>query len=173
MKRFFKVFYTFIRTFFIRIFNKKKVRIAKEQRRIGSRLDIILKRGGSLTIGRNNNIRKDCHLIANDGGEIIIGSNNFFNYNVSITSLSKVQIGDRCKIANNVVIIDHDHDFRNSNQGYKLGNVIIGNDVWVGANATILRGVTIGNGAVIAAGAVVTKSVADNSVVAGVPARAI
>lgn len=173
MKGLLKIAYTFIRTFFIRIFNINKISIAKEQRKIGSRLDVILKRGGSLNMGSNNNFRKDCHLIANDGGKIIIGSSNFFNYNVSITSLSKVQIGDRCKIANNVVIIDHDHDFRNANQGYKLGDVIIGDDVWIGANAIILRGVTIGNGAVIAAGAVVTKNVSDKSVVAGVPARVI
>jgi len=173
MKLFLKVFYTFIRTFFIRIFNKKNISIAREQRKIGSRLDIVLKRGGSLTMGSNNNIRKDCHFIANDGGKIIIGSNNFFNYNVSITSLSKVQIGDRCKIANNVVIIDHDHDFRNGNKGYKLGDVIIGNDVWIGANVTILRGVSIGNGAVVAAGAVVTKDVLDETVVAGVPATTL
>ena len=51
--------------------------------------------------------------------------------------------------------------------------VKIGNDVWIGAKATVLSGVTIGNGAVIAAGAVVTKDVPDNTVVAGVPAKII
>ena len=49
----------------------------------------------------------------------------------------------------------------------------IGNDVWIGAHATILAGVTIGNGAVIAAGAVVTKDVPINTIVGGVPARFI
>ena len=49
----------------------------------------------------------------------------------------------------------------------------IGNDVWIGAHATILAGVTIGNGAVIAAGAVVTKDVPANMVVGGVPAKII
>lgn len=58
------------------------------------------------------------------------------------------------------------------------GNVIpkaikIGKNVWVGANATICQGVEIGDGAVIAAGTVVTKNVAKNTVVAGVPARFI
>ena len=51
--------------------------------------------------------------------------------------------------------------------------VKIGNDVWIGAHATILAGVTIGNGAVIAAGAVVTKDVPANTVVGGVPAKII
>lgn len=50
---------------------------------------------------------------------------------------------------------------------------IIGNDVWIGLRATILRGVTVGNGAVIAAGAVVTKDVPPYAVVGGVPAKII
>lgn len=173
LKKYLKVMYTLSRFLLFKIKYGADISYSLLQRKIGSRLDIVLKRGGSLTMGSNNNIRKDCHFIANDGGKIIIGSNNFFNYNVSITSLSKVQIGDRCKIANNVVIIDHDHDFRNGNKGYKLGDVIIGNDVWIGANVTILRGVSIGNGAVVAAGAVVTKDVLDESVVAGVPATTL
>lgn len=51
------------------------------------------------------------------------------------------------------------------------GNVIIGNDVWIGAEAVILSGVTIGNGAVVGARAVVSKSVAPHSIVVGCPAR--
>jgi len=50
---------------------------------------------------------------------------------------------------------------------------IIGNDVWIGANAIILQGVTIGDGAVIAAGAVVTKDVPPYAIVGGVPAKVI
>jgi acetyltransferase-like isoleucine patch superfamily enzyme len=51
--------------------------------------------------------------------------------------------------------------------------VVIGDDVWVGGNATILPGVTIGDGAVVAAGAVVTRDVPAHSVVAGVPAKVV
>ena len=51
--------------------------------------------------------------------------------------------------------------------------VVIEDDVWVGANVTILKGVTIGRGSVIAAGAVVTKSCPPYSIVGGVPARGI
>ena len=50
---------------------------------------------------------------------------------------------------------------------------IIGRDVWLGANVTVLPGVTIGDGAIIAAGAVVTKDVPANAVAAGVPAKVI
>lgn len=51
--------------------------------------------------------------------------------------------------------------------------VSIGNDVWIGCNSTILRGVSVGNGAIVAANAVVTKDVPPYSIVAGVPARVI
>lgn len=51
--------------------------------------------------------------------------------------------------------------------------IVLGRNVWVGSNATILQGVTIGDNAIIAAGAVVTKDVAPDTVAAGVPARFI
>ena len=58
-------------------------------------------------------------------------------------------------------------------QGVSTQPVVIGDDVWIGANAVILPGVTIGRHCVVAAGAVVTKDVPDNTVVGGVPAKII
>ena len=64
------------------------------------------------------------------------------------------------------------HDENPSKRGnLKPSSIKIGNDVWIGSNATVLAGVTIGDGAIIAAGAVVTKDVAENTIVAGVPAK--
>jgi len=51
--------------------------------------------------------------------------------------------------------------------------IVIGKNVWMGANATVVSGVTVGDNAIIAAGAVVTKDVSANAVVAGVPAKVI
>ena len=60
---------------------------------------------------------------------------------------------------------------RSSNEGTKSAPVVIEDDVWIGANVTILKGVTIGHGSVIAAGAVVTQSFPPYSIIGGVPAR--
>ena len=55
----------------------------------------------------------------------------------------------------------------------KPSSIKIGNDVWIGSNATVLAGVTIGDGAIVAAGAVVTRDVDENTIVGGVPAKYI
>lgn len=70
-------------------------------------------------------------------------------------------------------LVDQDEVMNYSEISDNNGGVIIGNDVWIGANVIILPSLTIGNGAIIAAGAVVTKNVPDYAVVAGVPARVI
>ncbi len=101
-----------------------------------------------------------------------------------------VTIGKFCSIAKNVTFLlasNHQIDFIStfpfasffphldhvvSNVTYK-GNIIVGNDVWIGYGATILPGISIGNGAIIGAMSVVTKDVSDYAIVAGNPAREI
>lgn len=101
----------------------------------------------------------------------------------------KLVIGKFCSIANDVTIfLDGEHNssaistypfgyFSNFNSpNYEIkskGDVIIGNDVWIGFGATILSGVKIGNGAIVAAKAVVTKDVGAYEIVGGVPAKLI
>ena len=87
-----------------------------------------------------------------------------------------LEIGDRCIITPDVKIIDHDHlisPHKRKLKEYPGNKIKIGNDVWVGYNAIILKGVTIGNGAIVAAGSVVTKDVKSNTIVGGVPAKEI
>ena len=94
-----------------------------------------------------------------EGGELVVGDKCFFNQNVSITCKKNIVIGDRCQIANNVVIVDHDHAGSENWGSYVETPVVIGNDVWIGANVVIMRGTTIGDRAVIGAGSIVKGNV--------------
>ena len=136
----------------------------------GKGTKVVVARNGELSIGEHMEARRYDYLNV-QSGEMCIGNNVFLNQNVSITCLEKIKIGDGCMIANNVVIVDHDHDMVNGR--FTTEPIIIGDHVWIGANVTILKGVTIGEGAIVAAGSVVNKDVQPHMVVAGVPARPI
>lgn len=110
------------------------------------------------------------------GKNIHVGKNFLANYNVTILDIAPVTIGDYCMIGPNTLITTVNHPLSPSKRRKHMGiakPIIIGNDVWIGGQVTILPGVTIGNNVVVAAGAVVTKDVPDNCVVGGVPAKFI
>nr|WP_313563065.1 acyltransferase [Ruminiclostridium cellobioparum] len=109
------------------------------------------------------------------GGVLTLGS-GYINSDCVISCANSITIGEGSAIARGVFIYDSDHHKIIDGQG-ALKNpsapVIIGNHVWIGAGAIILKGVTIGDGAVIAAGAVVTNDVPSKCIVAGNPAAVI
>lgn len=110
------------------------------------------------------------------GKNIHVGEEFLSNYNVTILDIAPVHIGDYCMIGPNTLITTVNHPLTAKGRRNRMAqgkSVIIGDDVWIGGNCTILPGVTIGNNVIIAAGAVVTKDVPDNCVVAGVPAKKI
>jgi len=96
----------------------------------------------------------------------------YINRGARIVCNLKITIGANVAIAEGVQIRDSDEHSVGTAGGY-CAPVQIGDNVWIGANALILKGVTIGPGAVVAAGAVVTRNVPARCVVAGVPARVI
>jgi acetyltransferase-like isoleucine patch superfamily enzyme len=108
------------------------------------------------------------------GKNIHVGKNVFFNSGCRFQDQGGITIGDRVLIGHNVVLatLNHHIDPRKRSNMHPAP-IIIGNDVWIGANATVVPGVTIGDSAVIAAGAVVTKDVHPNVIVGGVPAKII
>ncbi|TYO99021.1 maltose O-acetyltransferase [Geothermobacter ehrlichii] len=83
----------------------------------------------------------------------------------------RIIIGSNVRIAPNVKFHAAGHDYSDDNFVHTGDEIIVGDNVWIGAASIILPGVTIGNGAVIGAGSVVTKDVPENAIVAGVPAR--
>ena len=131
---------------------------------------------GKMTLGTVVSIWSNINrsrLSTHRGGELIIGNNNFINGAI-ISATTKVTIGNNCKFGPFSMIIDSDfHNVKDHNKEGESGEIIIEDDVWIGAKATILKGVTIGKGAVIAVGSVVTKSVPANAIAAGVPAKVI
>lgn len=83
-------------------------------------------------------------------------------------------IGDGCQIGHNVVFATLNHGMKPEDRPTTYpAPIVLGKNVWVGSNATILQGVTIGDNSVVAAGAVVTKDVPADTVVGGVPAKVI
>jgi acetyltransferase-like isoleucine patch superfamily enzyme len=122
-------------------------------------------------IGHGTKIR--CHE-----GTVEIGAKTVMGQECTISAFQHVSIGRECVIADRVMLIDFDHGMVEVErpvrlQGIYKRDVHVGNNVWIGYAACILRGVTVGDNAVIGTGAVVTKDVPANAVVAGVPARVI
>lgn len=131
--------------------------------------------------------------------KVVIGDNVTFYNNVIICGPGTIKIGNNCAIGDNTIIyasvgggvtigndtliaantyiIDQDHSFSKNEpirkQEMKTAPIVIGNDVWIGANSTVLKGVTIGDGAVIGANSLVNKDVPSMVVVGGSPAKVI
>lgn len=133
---------------------------------IGKHSTVEVEKNGILNIEEKLLTRDNFHIKVS-GGKCDIGEKCFFNYNCSITCLKKIKIGNRCTFGNNLVIVDHDHDIRGNSGGFVSKDIIIEDDVWVGANVVILKGVTLGEGCVIAAGTVVSKNVPSNMIFLG------
>jgi len=110
------------------------------------------------------------------GYNIKAGNNIFMNFNCCILDVCEVTIGDNCMFGPNVQIYTATHplEYKARNSGREFSKPItIGNNAWIGGNATICPGVTIGNNVVVGAGSVVTKSFPDDVFIAGNPAKII
>ena len=111
------------------------------------------------------------------GPSILIGDDCFVGRGCEFNICQRVSIGDHCLIASGCKFIDHDHGFAPGelmkNQAGEIAPIALADDVWLGVNVTVLKGVRIAQGAIVAAGAVVTKNVGANEIWAGVPARKI
>ncbi len=109
-------------------------------------------------------------------GKLTLGSNVFINHYAVIDCHLKIELGSNVLVGPHAYIGDFDHQLEADGSITGIGKsaeIIIGEHVWIGANATILKGVNIGKGAIVAAGAVVTKDVPAGAIVGGVPAHVI
>jgi len=149
------------------------------------------KESGAVIIGKHVSCYAGCSFAIGKNGRCTIGDFTLVN-GALIMAEDRIDIGSHCLISWNVGIADSDfHPLepaqrlidaqalapffkdRPPRPKLKTAPVIISDNVWIGMNATILKGVTIGENSVVAAGSVVTKSVPPNTVVAGNPAVAV
>lgn len=108
------------------------------------------------------------------GKNIHIGKNVFINACCHFQDHGGIYIGDDCQIGHNVVFATLNHGLRPEDRKTTYpAPIVLGHNVWIGSNSTILQGAKIGDNAVIAAGAVVVKDVPANTIVGGVPAKPI
>lgn len=136
-----------------------------------------------ITIGDNVSIARDSILIctgviAHKGTGITIGSGTGINARAYFSGQGGITIGKDVIFGPEVKIFSENHNYADAAltikaQGVTRKGVVIGDNCWLGAGVTVLDGVAIGQGCVIAAGSVVSKSIPDNSIAAGVPAKVI
>jgi acetyltransferase-like isoleucine patch superfamily enzyme len=136
---------------------------------IGDRVQL----SGKPSFGFGNRLRADPQLR--------IGHGTFIGHGCSIGVAESVRIGNHCLLAAGVRVSDFDGHPLDAERRRRqeptpaegIRPIVIGDDVWIGAGAVILKGVTIGDRSVVGAGAVVTKDVPTDVVVAGNPARVV
>ncbi len=133
--------------------------------------DAVVRLGRWSWIGHGSKIRAH-------EGEVSIGAKTVMGQECTISAFQHVSIGRECIVADRVMLIDFDHGVVEEDrpirlQGIYKRDVNVGNNCWIGYGACILRGSTVGDNAIVGTSTVVTKDVAANAVVGGVPARVL
>jgi acetyltransferase-like isoleucine patch superfamily enzyme len=113
-------------------------------------------------LGNKVRAHSNTKLVSANGGELRIEDNVAINTNCGLYCFESISIGTGTEIGPNVLIYDHDHDFRVEGgikrRRFNTKPVVIGKNVWIGANTVILKGSIIGDNSVIAAGSVITEA---------------
>jgi acetyltransferase-like isoleucine patch superfamily enzyme len=130
-----------------------------------------LANGSNIIIKGNFSIYTGFHICINSGATLTLGS-GCINNNVTIDCFNCISIGDNVAISRGVTIRDSDNYSINENE-FISAPIVIEDNVWIGLNAIIFKGVHVGRGSEIAAGAIVTRDVPENTLVGGVPTKVI
>ena len=133
--------------------------------------------GSTVLIKPNVHFGDGVRIHADHGAQIVIEEGCSFNHNVSIYALENITIGQDSIFGPYVYIGDHNHlTDKNQlvkNQSFDTRAISIGNDVWLGVGATVLKGGSVGDGSIVAARSVVNKVIPPYEIWGGVPAKKI
>jgi len=156
---------------FVNPFRHKKGKGSLIRRR--TRMDVLP--FNTFILGRYSTI-EDFATVNNGMGAVIIGDH--VRVGIGNVIIGPVRIGDHVILAQNIVLSGLNHGYTDPNvpialQPCSVGEIVVEDDCWIGANSVITAGVTIGRHSVVAGGSVVTKNVPPYTVVAGNPARPI
>jgi acetyltransferase-like isoleucine patch superfamily enzyme len=130
---------------------------------------------GVILIGERCMFSDGCSLICR-GGVIIIGNDVHFGKGVVLSCMREISIGSNALIAEYVVIRDQNHSVETRPiraAGFDTCPVFIGDDVWLGAKASVIKGGAIGAGSVIGAHSLVRSNIPSNAIAVGVPAKVV
>jgi acetyltransferase-like isoleucine patch superfamily enzyme len=136
---------------------------------------IRVREGASLHCDGVVSLQRGVRIVV-DSGQLTIGhETNVNGLGTKILVADAITIGARCTFSWDVQLLDNDFHTMTVGgvQQSSAAPIVIGDHVWVGTRAIVLKGVTIGDGAVVAAGAIVTKDVPAHAVVAGIPAKVV
>ena len=162
-----------IRKVFLGLFQVARFVPGSARSSFGCRVRAFLLRRLARSCGNGVNVLASADIGAPHN--LTIGDNSGIGLGCYLSCLDEVSIGSRVLMGPGVMIFTSNHVWNERErtyfrQGESLAPVVIKDDAWIGARSIILPGVTIGKGCTVAAGSVVTRSTADYSTVAGVPA---
>lgn len=133
-------------------------------------------RNTRLCFGRESDIHFGGHIVSDgrmviivdDNAKLSVGSHVYFNEEAMISCKGSIDIGEGCKFGPNVKIFDNSHKFDSINgvsNEHSVGEIIIGEQCWIGSNVVILKGAKIGRNSVIGAGCIVSEEIPEASIV--------
>jgi acetyltransferase-like isoleucine patch superfamily enzyme len=126
-------------------------------------------KGGRVDVSGDFSVLPGSVVVVEPGATLRLGS-GFLNWDCRVSCFESITIGEDAAVSEGVVLRDSDNHGLVGSARPVSAPIVIGDHVWIGLRAVVLKGVTVGDGAVVAAGAVVTRDVPAHALVAGVPA---
>lgn len=128
---------------------------------------VYIHQGGRILLGRGVRVAKGCVITVLPDAVLELKDGCILNHGAVVYCANEITIGRNSRIAHYCSLIDHDYDFRNQGSTFEASKIsspiMLGDEVWLGANVVVLKGVTIGSKSVVGAHTLVNKSIPEGS----------